>query len=198
MTQAPKPLDAALDLFVFVPVGLAVTAAEELPKLAAKGRSRVTTRLTTARVIGQFAVAQGRQMIEKRFEAPSPAPAPSRPARPAPPEADSDLTYEELLGRDGPVSNGAGPGADAPAAAPATVPAASPPQGGPAAAPARPRPRPRAADLTIPGYDSLSASQVVQRLAGLSGDELAAVGAYEEAHRGRRTILNRIGQLQAH
>jgi hypothetical protein len=50
--------------------------------------------------------------------------------------------------------------------------------------------------LAIPGYDSLAASQVVPRLAGLSAEELAAVGAYETAHRARRTILTRIRQLQ--
>jgi hypothetical protein len=52
------------------------------------------------------------------------------------------------------------------------------------------------AGLAIPGYDSLAASQVVPRLAGLSPDELAAVGAYESVHRARRTILNRVRQLQ--
>ena len=55
---------------------------------------------------------------------------------------------------------------------------------------------PDAAALAIPGYDSLSASQVVQRLAGLSRPELAAVGEYETAHRARRTVLTRISQLQ--
>jgi hypothetical protein len=52
--------------------------------------------------------------------------------------------------------------------------------------------------LAIPGYDALSASQVVQRLAGLADDELEAVRTYEAATRGRRTVLNRIAQLQAH
>ena len=56
-------------------------------------------------------------------------------------------------------------------------------------------PVPVAALLGIPGYDSLSASQVVQRLAGLSNDELLAVGAYETAHRARRTVLTRVNQL---
>ncbi|MGH9018968.1 MAG: hypothetical protein ACRDY1_14550, partial [Acidimicrobiales bacterium] len=51
--------------------------------------------------------------------------------------------------------------------------------------------------LAIPGYDSLSASQVVQRLAGLSPSELADVQAHEQAHRHRRTILNRVAQLLA-
>jgi hypothetical protein len=51
------------------------------------------------------------------------------------------------------------------------------------------------ADLPIPGYDALSASQVVERLAGLPSSELNAVYAYEAAHRQRRTILGKIEQL---
>jgi hypothetical protein len=50
-------------------------------------------------------------------------------------------------------------------------------------------------DLAIPGYDSLSASQVVQRLEGLSREELEEVNRHEQAHRHRRTILNRVDQL---
>jgi hypothetical protein len=49
--------------------------------------------------------------------------------------------------------------------------------------------------LAIPGYDSLSASQVVQRLAGLSRSELIEVREHEQSHRHRRTILNRVEQL---
>jgi hypothetical protein len=51
--------------------------------------------------------------------------------------------------------------------------------------------------LAIPGYDSLSASQVVQRLGGLSSEELEAVRQYESTTRGRRTILSKIAQLQS-
>ena len=50
-------------------------------------------------------------------------------------------------------------------------------------------------ELPIPGYDALSASQVVERLAGLTPGELDAVHAYEAAHRHRRTILGKIEQL---
>ena len=50
-------------------------------------------------------------------------------------------------------------------------------------------------DLAIPDYDSLAASQVVPRLTTLSTEELEAIGAYESAHRRRRTILNRVTQL---
>ncbi|MEO8693532.1 MAG: hypothetical protein ABI658_08445 [Acidimicrobiales bacterium] len=67
------------------------------------------------------------------------------------------------------------------------------------------RPRPAAATTTAGGaaqalpinnYDTLSASQIVPRLAGLRPDELARVRAYENSHRRRRTILGRIAQLQ--
>src|SRR5262249_22225732 len=54
---------------------------------------------------------------------------------------------------------------------------------------------PASEELPIPGYDALSASQVVERLAGLEPDELDAVQAYEVAHRQRRTILGKIEQL---
>ncbi len=51
--------------------------------------------------------------------------------------------------------------------------------------------------LAIPGYDSLSASQVVEHLAGLGGADLEAVRLYESSHRNRRTILGKIDQLTA-
>jgi hypothetical protein len=53
----------------------------------------------------------------------------------------------------------------------------------------------RSAVLPIPGYDALSASQVVERLIGLAPDELDAVHQYEASHRQRRTILGKIEQL---
>ena len=171
MTEVPKPVDIALDLLVYAPVGLAMTAAEELPKLAAKGRTRVNTQLMMARVVGQFAVARGREEIEKRFSAPPP---PARHEAPEPPRSFADRAGNGKVG-------GPGPATGAAAADLSRVPQV---------------PAPRPEGLAIPGYDSLSASQVVQRLAGLSQEELAAVGAYERAHRGRRTILNRIDQLQ--
>jgi hypothetical protein len=52
-------------------------------------------------------------------------------------------------------------------------------------------------DLAIPGFDELAASQVVKRLDALTAAELAAIGAYEQANRGRRTILTRVRQLQS-
>ena len=62
-------------------------------------------------------------------------------------------------------------------------------------APAATAPPPSVEALPIPGYDTLAASQVVQRLSSLRPDELEAVRRYEIATRGRRTILHRIAQL---
>jgi len=54
-----------------------------------------------------------------------------------------------------------------------------------------------AADAVIPGYDDLSASQVIQLLVELDPVGLRVIESHEQAHRGRRTILNRITQLTA-
>jgi len=54
-----------------------------------------------------------------------------------------------------------------------------------------------AADLPIPEYDGLSASQVVSRLSGLTPEELRAIRSYEESSRGRRTVIVAIDRLLA-
>jgi hypothetical protein len=161
-----SPLEQALDLMVFAPIGLAITVVEDLPELAHKGRVRVQQRAATAKIVGQFAVAEGRRRLQAQGAWPSPAP-PIPPERPA---AGS--------------SGATGSTGEAPSAV------ASPEDPAPGAPP------PSSDELGIPGYDSLSASQVVQRLASLSGPELDAVRAYETATRGRRTILARVSQLQ--
>jgi len=236
VTEQRSALDNALDLLVYAPVGLALTAAEELPKLAAKGRTQVQGQLTMARMVGQFAVTQGRKEIEKRLGISKPPAGTSKPSE-APPAQRSHVngksttaagsengSYERLSGRTAPSagSNGGAAGTataregavidvdfgtnsrseETVSATPFVQDKPSPPQptvaaSGPAKASEAPSgSTPSAQGLAIPGYDSLSASQVVQRLAGLSQEELAAVGEYEAAHRGRRTILTRVGQLK--
>lgn len=49
--------------------------------------------------------------------------------------------------------------------------------------------------LPLASYDSLSASQVVPRLALMSSDELLIIQQYERENRHRQTILNRCQQL---
>ncbi len=68
----------------------------------------------------------------------------------------------------------------------ADEPVTRPPEGMPPNAPP---------SVAIPGYDTLSASQVVSLLPGLSDVERAAVRQYEAATRRRRTILSRLDQL---
>lgn len=209
VTESSSPLETALDLFVYVPVGLAVTLSEEVPRLAAKGRDRLGPTLATARMVGQFAVGQGRRMAAGSGR---PTAATSRPAGTrVPPGGSTPGPGGAGAARDG-AGTPPGPVAGTPPdsvagtvrarsarpAAAGTAPAAgrpttTPPGGGGAAAGAA---IPAAHSLAIPGYDSLSASQVVQRLASLTAEELDAVGRYEAAGRGRRTILARVAQLQ--
>ena len=199
MGDEKTPLDQLLDLVFYAPVGLAVTALDELPQLVEKGRARVTGQVAMARMIGQFAVAEGQRQatsrlrqVSERLQSPArlpdSRPAPSQPASrpaPAPPAPAPSAT---------PPSSPA----PAPAASNGTHSAAGPATNGHASTPAHPPAgaRPDGTGLAIPGYDTLSASQVVQRLAGLAAEELEAVRAYESSTRGRRTILNRIVQLQ--
>ncbi|MGH9055380.1 MAG: hypothetical protein ACRDYY_05875 [Acidimicrobiales bacterium] len=195
MTEEHSPIEVALDLLVYAPVGLALTAVEELPKLAAKGRAQIDGQRGVARIVGQFALSQGRRELSRRLGQSAPArsgPAksspPTKPQAPAAPAPRGEPAATRA-GGDRPVGNRPPAGRQVPRTRTASsMPAVA--RGASDGTEAGPE------GLAIPGYDSLSASQVVQRLAGLSGDELVAVGAYESAHRARRTILTRVGQLQ--
>lgn len=166
MADEKTPLEKLIETAVYAPLGIAAMLREELPKIVARGQQEANM----AKMMGQFAVGMGRQEVEKRLkqiaERPQPKPAPS-PATTASP---------------------ATPAAAAPK--PATTPAPKPESNGTEVTVHD------ANSLAIPGYDTLSASQVVQKLNGLNAAELAAVGAYEAAGRGRRTILNRVAQLR--
>ncbi|HTZ07796.1 MAG TPA: hypothetical protein VMB72_01920, partial [Acidimicrobiales bacterium] len=142
------------------------------------GRHRVEGQVHTARLVGQFAVQLGRRRVVEtldHFVAPAPAPAPPPVPDPAR-EVRSDQHPSAVWAR--PVEAVAPP---APSARPGTNGVVGE----------------AATALAIPGYDALSASQVVQRLEGLSAEELEEVRAHEHAHRQRRTILHRVDQLLA-
>lgn len=174
MSDHKTPGDRLLDLLVFGPAGLAITAAEEFPKLVEKGRHRVEGQVHTARLVGQFAVQMGRRQLESTLgglKGGGSAPQPGSAVAPASPAAGSDAAPQ---GEAGSSRSSA-----------ARVSAAAPSDNGALASRV----------LGIPGYDSLSASQVVQRLGGLSVGELEAIRDHELSHRRRRTILNRVDQL---
>ena len=65
------------------------------------------------------------------------------------------------------------------------------------AAPARSRRARGLEDLPIADYDKLGASVIIKQLAGLSAVQLTTVLAYEQSHRNRKTICNRIAALQS-
>jgi hypothetical protein len=205
MGEHKRPVDQMLDLFVFAPLGLALAARDELPQLIERGRTQVTGQVALAKMFGQFAVTQGQQELKKRADqvlsqvagarpaspprpaAPAaprqPAPAPGAPRQPAPAPAQPGPSASAAPTQ--PASNGHGGGVGVTASA------------FPAPAPQGPPPSESDDHLAIPGYDTLSASQVVQRLAGLSPTELEAVRRYESSTRARRTILSKVAQLQA-
>jgi hypothetical protein len=98
------PLRRTFDLFVFAPVGMAVTVAEDLPDLIAKGRRRVELELSNARVVGRYVVNKGQREVSGRLDdilgngagdtahngdgtGPTAAPSPPRPAPDAAAEA---------------------------------------------------------------------------------------------------------------
>lgn len=170
MTDEKTPIEQALDVILYAPVGLVFSARELLPKLAEKGRSQ----LGMAKMIGQFAVQQGQTEAGKVL---------------GQAQKQALSTLEQLAGRpSAPSTNGSSSNGAATKPAPVIDVVDTP---------ASPTSGPEAATLAITDYDSLSASQVLPRLNGLSADELEAVRAYEAAHRGRKTILNRAAQLQS-
>jgi hypothetical protein len=168
------PADQIVDLLVYAPIGLFFEAPTLLPKLAEQGR--VHTR--NARLFGQFAVRQGEAEMRRRLVGFEEQTTGLLRALGVLPDDDQDR------GTDG-----------ADMLSPER--AARRSYRAPAPAPEQAEPEPDVVDLAITDYDSLSASQVVTRLPGLTLDELEAVRAYEAAHRGRKTILNKIAQLQS-
>jgi hypothetical protein len=180
MTERPDPVARAVELFVYAPIGAGLFLLDETPGFieaaVERGRTTLDPRITTARSTGEVALAFGVPMLRRKVEArvarllgrdQSSPPAPSAPPAPEPAVARPVPTEPWT-----------------PAPAPAPKPAYAPTNGAPSSA-----------DLPIPGYDELSASQVVERLVGLAPSELDAVHAYEAANRRRRTILGKIEQL---
>jgi hypothetical protein len=217
MTENSDRIERTIELLLYAPLGIGLflkdTAPQFVDMFVSRGRAEidrrhdeVQQRVTTARSLGQVAMAFGPPIVRERV---------GRTV------ADARRTVEGLLGSSGPDGDTASPSAAARAGATAAPAATASPKDAPAPAPgytapaASTVPAPKvdvgssktnggplgngdgteSAELPIPGYDALSASQVVQRLVGLSADELAAVHAYEAAHRQRRTILGKIEQL---
>ena len=185
MPEERDVTEQALDALVYGPVGLAMylrdTAPSFLKLFVARGRTvldeqrkSVEGQLGQARSVGEFATTYGgphvRRLVNDGL---------SRAWERA----------EEVLGTLGPLT-GTGPDVDLPSAEES---AGSPPGGPNAGAPTGGSASP--VGLAIPDYDALSASQVVDRLEGLSRSELGAIRDFEASHRARNTVLGKIEQL---
>ncbi|MDQ6910893.1 MAG: hypothetical protein M3Z84_08965 [Actinomycetota bacterium] len=185
MSEDRDLLEHVLDLAIFAPLGLALSARERLPELAERGRHEIESRVPAARVVGQMALDQGTREVKKRVD--------DLPRR-----LKEVLTGLGVLAEEVPRDDDSRPRSSPapivpvatavePAVPPAVIPVAEP-EGQDAS---------ETINLPIPGYDTLSASQVIQRLPGLSAAELDAVRSYEAARRGRKIVLLKVAQLRA-
>ncbi|HSH22859.1 MAG TPA: hypothetical protein VK975_02250, partial [Acidimicrobiales bacterium] len=68
MAEPKTPLDHAVELFVYAPIGLAVAARELMPTLVERGRRQFDPQVGMARAIGHLVAAQGRTQAEKMIE----------------------------------------------------------------------------------------------------------------------------------
>ncbi len=171
-TPLDQLVDQAADLFLFAPIGLFFEAHNLVPKLAEQGRVHARN----ARLFGQFAVRHGEAEVRRRVGG-------------LEEQASGLLRLFGLVPDDADAEPE--PHAPSPVREVTPLDTARAPSGN-----GQDPPSPAADDLAITDYDSLSASQVVTRLEGLTVDELEAVRTYEAAHRGRKTILNKVAQIQ--
>lgn len=171
----PKtPLDHTLDVFVYLPVGFLLELPRSIPRYIDRGRRQLDpSRLLASRPTSTF----------DRLHA----------------HTHNTLRALGVVADDGPVTapagaatNGSGPvPLSVVGDAPATTAGSSEVRAEPVSSGIDPD------TLAITDYDSLSASQVVPRLDSLGPDELESIRLYEVGSRGRKTILNKIAQLQA-
>jgi hypothetical protein len=217
MTENHDRIERTLEVLVYAPLGFGLFLKDTAPTFinlfVSRGRAEVDRRhgevqqrVTTARSLGQVTMAYGPPIVRERV------------ARTV---IDARRRAETLLGTSAPAPNAAGSAPESRVAPPPT-PEPNPVAPAPSSAPSAPAPASaseatasapvepavpawstppsngdpaRSAGLPIPGYDALSASQVVERLVGLAPEELDAVHQYESSHRQRRTILGKIEQL---
>ena len=168
-TPIEQAVEHAFDLFVYAPIGILFEGTSLLPELIEKGKTHVTT----ARFMGKFAVEQAAKGATSATEK----------------AQDRAAGVISFLGDSiTPLQPDAEPAPRRPARSTAAKVVTTATSAVNSAI--------SAATLAIPDYDGLSASQVVNRLAGLSPVELENVQLYEAAHRGRKTILSKVAQLQ--
>lgn len=189
-----NPLDQLVELFVYAPVGLLYEYPEVIPKLVKRGRSQVQL----ARLLAQMAANQAR----------AGGGGSGRPAGMAPLDTLAAVLAPGLGEAAGAACNvlarlvtdlGAAVGLAPQQASPEQAPHGTAAPGGEPVAERPAEPMDDAAvgssPLPIAGYDSLTAREVIALLGDLTPDQRRRVRLHEQSHRGRRTILARLDQL---
>lgn len=179
VTDHKSSVEHAVEVVVYAPIGFVLEVRKMVPTFVERGRQKVQM----AKMVGQFAVKQGQMEAEKRLvnvAAQADAVLSEFGLR----STDAAAVIEAVEDRQKTDRAEPVPAEPALVVAVAPVPTASA------------DPAVTSGELAISDYDSLAASQVIPRLAGLEADQLAAVGRYETANRHRKTILGKIAQLQ--
>ncbi|MCB1014907.1 MAG: hypothetical protein KDB10_07280 [Acidimicrobiales bacterium] len=171
MSEQRPVVARVADVVVYAPLGLALEGRRLFPDLVDRGRRQVQF----TRVVGKFAVRRGEERAQQAW-------------------SDAQGLVLGLLNVAGLRPEDDDPEAADPIPVDVDLEAVDAVD---LHLVADPEPRADGGALAIPGYDSLSAFQVMPRLEGLGPDELEAVRDYERQTRGRQTILNKIAQLQA-
>lgn len=200
-----RAVDHAVDLLVHLPLGLVLELPTQLPRFIDRGRRELElAKVRVEQHLGESVLDAEGGIVRIQHQ----ATATLRALGLLAPD-DTEVVDDHGARHPGPspVSTGfmrAGGGRNADEGV--AIPVTDDPDGHGTTAPAptvasAPSPAPAGPSidvetLAIPDYDSLSASQVIPRLDGLSTDELEAVRQYEAGARGRKTILSRIAQLQ--
>ncbi|NNN22394.1 MAG: hypothetical protein HKL80_10395 [Acidimicrobiales bacterium] len=160
-----SPLSKLVDIAFYAPVGIMKLAADSMDRAVEVGEALVTSKLTVAKAVGKFTSNYGANEIKKRVKELTPY---KTELSDQEPESDFVAAVEEIQAESTLGTKASEPIIECLISVD---------------------------ELAIPGYDTLAASQVVQRLVGLSIQDLEAVASYETAHRGRRTVLAKTEQL---
>lgn len=185
--QGRPSRDELVDLFVYAPIGLALRVKASLPQLVQEGRASASGPLYFARLIGEAAAkkaaetgkAATEQTLRRHFGGGEQAGASSG-------RAYESTSSNRSSSTDVDTSETAAP-----------TPKSRPQREEPRTEPGPKSRRRSGDDFPIPGYESLSATQVLAHLSRLSHEELRAVELFEQANRSRKTVLVRIAELLA-
>jgi hypothetical protein len=178
------------DYLVYAPLGAALVFVDEAPRLAQLGRERVEKRVAVARLVGRFAAEEARRRLGAPWSDPSREEL--RPSGESP--RPSFLAHNDVVSPPATASRSAGTSDHGLRTRPSGSEAAGKTTSAQSSSPAA---NVAGRELPIPGYDTLAASQVVERLASLTAAELEAVRRHESATRRRRTVLHKIAQLSS-